>query len=260
LYRRLDADKVIATIDRLERRISERFPDASLGKAADELLRIARESAQRVEELKRPNIPLRGGIALLLIGLVAVLSNLIPALRLSWKIQGGTELIQTLDAVLESVFFLGGGSLFLVTLESRLKRRRALAVIHELRSLAHIVDMHQLTKDPEQLLVGGPRTASSPVRTMTDFQLMRYLDYSSELLALTAKVAALYVEGLADPVVLAAVDEVEDLTDGFSRKIWQKITLLEQIAERRAEGEVRRPLSLLGRGTRGGIARRQRVG
>jgi hypothetical protein len=50
--------------------------------------------------------------------------------------------------------------------------------------MAHIVDMHQLTKDPEQLVGGGPRTRSSPKRTMTPFQLARYLDYSTELLAI----------------------------------------------------------------------------
>jgi hypothetical protein len=30
-------------------------------------------------------------------------------------------------------------------------------------------------------------------------------------------------------VLLDAVDDVEDLTSGFSRKIWQKITILEQL-------------------------------
>src|SRR5258708_24597219 len=34
---------------------------------------------------------------------------------------------------------------------SRIKRARALKAMHELRSLAHIIDMHQLTKDHESL-------------------------------------------------------------------------------------------------------------
>jgi hypothetical protein len=259
VYRRLDAEKIIATIERLERRIRERFPDASLAHATDELLRIARESAGRIEELARPNIPLRAAIGVLLAGLVVVLFMLVPTLRLNWQIQGGTELIQTLDALLEALFFIGGSIAFLVTIESRLKRSKALAVIHELRSLAHIVDMHQLTKDPEHLLAAGPRTASSPERKMTDFELQRYLDYSSELLALTGKVAALYMEGLADPVVLSAVDEIETLTDGFSRKIWQKITILEQVAERRRAqaSKLAPPRPLIGAGTTGDKLRRR---
>ena len=45
--------------------------------------------------------------------------------------------------------------------------------------------------------------------------------------ALIAKIAALYVQGFQDPVLLDAVDDMEDLTAGFSRKIWQKLTILE---------------------------------
>ena len=42
--------------------------------------------------------------------------------------------------------------LFLFSLEGRLKRRTALRMLHRLRSIAHVVDMHQLTKDPENVL------------------------------------------------------------------------------------------------------------
>jgi hypothetical protein len=86
--------------------------------------------------------------------------------------------------------------------------------------------MHQLTKDPEQLLSNPPSTASSPARTMSRAELGRYLDYCSEMLSLTSKIAALYVERFDDSVTLAAVNEIESLTAGLSRKIWQKITML----------------------------------
>jgi hypothetical protein len=120
----------------------------------------------------------------------------------------------------------------LVTIETRLKRRRALRMIHQLRSLAHIVDMHQLTKDPERVLSGQPDTASSPVRTMTLPELGRYLDYCSELLSVTSKVAALLVQYFDDAVVLSSVNEIEDLTTGLSSKIWQKITILDHALSR----------------------------
>jgi hypothetical protein len=64
---------------------------------------------------------------------------------------------------------------------------------------------------------------------MTPFELNRYLDYCSETLALISKIAALYVQEFQDPVLLDAVDDVEDLSAGFSRKIWQKITILENL-------------------------------
>ena len=67
-------------------------------------------------------------------------------------------------------------------------------------------------------------------RAMTPFDLNRYLDYCSDALALICKIAALYVQGFQDPVLLDAVDDVEeDLTTGFSRKSWQKITILENM-------------------------------
>ena len=47
------------------------------------------------------------------------------------------------------------------------------------------------------------------------------------MLSLVGKLAALYVEKFDDGVALAAVDSIEDLTTGLSRKIWQKITLVE---------------------------------
>jgi len=58
-------------------------------------------------------------------------------------------------------------------------------------------------------------------------ELGGYLDYCSELLSLTSKLAALYAERFSDSVVLQAVDEVETLTTGLSRKIWQKIMMLD---------------------------------
>ena len=38
--------------------------------------------------------------------------------------------------------------------------------------------------------------------------------------------AALYIQDFDDEVALAAVNEVEDLTTGLSRKIWQKLMIL----------------------------------
>ncbi len=71
-------------------------------------------------------------------------------------------------------------------------------------------------------------TPSSPKQEMDAYQLMRYLDYCSEMLSLTGKVAAIYAQDFRDAVVLNAVNEVENLTTGLSRKIWQKIMILDK--------------------------------
>src|ERR1044071_8778801 len=98
------------------------------------------------------------------------------------------------------------------SIRERVKRNRILRAIHELRSIAHIVDMHQLTKDPDRYLLKATFTESSPKRTMTLFELGRYFDYCRDALALISKVAAMYVEGFFDEVALEAVDEIEALT------------------------------------------------
>jgi poly-beta-hydroxyalkanoate depolymerase len=64
---------------------------------------------------------------------------------------------------------------------------------------------------------------------MSAYELTRYLDYCSEMLSLAGKVAALYAQNFPDAVVLAAVNEVETLTTGLSRKIWQKIMILNKL-------------------------------
>jgi hypothetical protein len=230
MYRELDVQQVVATAAILERRIQERFPSSGLGKVASELHQVAREAGDVAHWLARPIRWLRLltlGMALVLVaGLVAGLSMI--QLDLAAKNLG--ELAQAVEALVNDVVFLGIGIYFLVNLENRIKRKRVLAALHVLRSIAHIVDMHQLTKDPERLLHPGPDTASSPKREMNTFELARYLDYASELLAITSKVGAIYVQHFDDTDSVEAASDVESLTVGLSRKVWQKIVLLERVS------------------------------
>ena len=226
MYRNLDPEKIAQTIGRLRDRIAERFPDSSLSRIAGEVVEVTREAVTNSEWAGRPHLGLRFVVALLTLAMMAIFVGGIVSVKFPNSAPDFFNLLQLLEAGLNDLVFIGAAIFFLFTLESRLKRRRVLKALHELRSLAHIVDIHQLTKDPERLLQDGQDTASSPKRTMSQFELSRYLDYCSEMLSLIGKVAALYVQKFDDPVVLAAVDEVEDLTTGLSRKIWQKITVL----------------------------------
>ena len=228
MYRSLDSEKIVDTIRTLYQRIDERFPDSGLGKVCRELLTIAGESQERSAWIAKPHRALRVITWLVLIimagGMVVVLASA------AWP-RGGFELVglvQGLEAGLNITILFGAAALFLITVEVRIKRKRALKAIHELRALAHVIDMHQLTKDPERLRARGD-TASSPKRTLRAPELIRYLDYCSEMLSLIGKLAALYVQKFDDPVALAAVNEVEELTTGLSRKIWQKIMILNVI-------------------------------
>ena len=59
MYRSLDSEKIVDTIDLLRRRIEERFPESGLGKVCRELLTIARESQERSAWIARPHKALR---------------------------------------------------------------------------------------------------------------------------------------------------------------------------------------------------------
>ena len=230
MYRSLDPEKTIATLRTLSNRIEERFPGASLNRVCVELLAIAEETTGRINWLSRPHAWIR----------LAVFAVIGFAIYLGWQVlkqlkelkdlnveAGGLE-IQDLEAAANAVFLLGAALLFLVTLESRIKRSRVLSAVNELRAISHVIDMHQLTKDPSQVIAGvGHRTPSSPQRTLTAYQLTRYLDYCTEMLSLVGKLAALYAQSNSDSVVLQSVNDIETLTNGISRKIWQKIMILD---------------------------------
>jgi hypothetical protein len=75
-----------------------------------------------------------------------------------------SDFLQGLESAINDFVLLGVAIYFLATAETRMKRKRALAALHVLRSMAHIIDMHQLTKDPEQFAKDRSLTPSSPKR------------------------------------------------------------------------------------------------
>ncbi|ANP47152.1 hypothetical protein [Candidatus Viadribacter manganicus] len=227
----LRADRVLATLEQLQTRINARFPEAGLSLVCADVIDTARFSARDARDLARPRPLWRlGAISIVALGVAAqVLAFRFLDIQVSTLT--APEMLQGLEAAVNLLILFGGATWFLLTLEERMKRERALDALHRLRQLAHVIDMHQLTKDPTVVL--DPRkTAASPDRTMTQFELTRYLDYCAEMLSLIGKLAALYADRVRDSVVIAAVNDVEDLTAGLGRKIWQKITIIGALEER----------------------------
>ena len=230
-HRSLDAEAIAATIERLCQRVEVRFPGSGLAGVCRELDAVADRAAETSAWIGRPILPLRVAVGLLVALILAGLVVTLGALRAPVEPLTLAELVQAIEAGVNDLVFVAIAVFFLLTLETRLKRRRALEAIHELRSIAHVIDMHQLTKDPEWVLDRGRETGVLPPRTMNRFELSRYLDYCSEALSLTGKVAALYMRDFDDAVALQAVNEVEALTTGLSRKIWQKLSILYSMGE-----------------------------
>lgn len=237
----LDADKVLATVRTLRDRIGERFPNAGLHQQATELVQIGERARERIRWISRPNWLLRVFTCLLVVaivaGFVALFFKFKPDVE-GWKFQ---DVVGLIEAGVNDIILISLGIFFLVTLETRIKRRRALNSLHELRSMAHVIDMHQLTKDPDRLFRNRTDTSHSPKSSMSAFELRRYLDYCSEMLSLTSKIASTYLQNFDDSATAATVNEIENLTTGLSRKIWQKIMIIQEVANSQTGGSLQPP-------------------
>lgn len=219
-------EKIVNTLEVLEVRIGERFPDANLRVLCQEILQLSKESRQKIDWLEKPDIRWRllsFFIIALGVGLIAYTFSLA---KFDLRQITFTDIITLSEAAVNDLVLLGAALFFLFTLETRVKRSRAMTQLNELRALAHVIDMHQLTKDPNMMGEGHLRTSNSPKRELSKFELQRYLEYCSEMLSLIGKVAALYAQHLPDEVVINAANDIEKLTTGLSQKIWQKLSIL----------------------------------
>lgn len=222
----LDAEKLTTTARQLRSRIAERFPGSGLYETCGELVSAIESAREVCAVIARPLWWLRILVGVVIAVILGLFVGALAVLKAPDRLYELGQVVQILEPGVNIVVLIGAMALFLLTVETRMKRRRTLRAIHGLRDLAHLVDVHQLTKGPDRLLVEGEDTASSPTRVMTPFQMGRYLNYCSEMHSLIGKIAALYAQHIQDPVALGAVDGVESLTTHLSRKIWQKIMML----------------------------------
>jgi hypothetical protein len=229
-FRRIDATLVHETIVKLEARIAAYFPESGLRRVAQDLIAVSADTTRRIRVIRRRSV-VRRMLAWLLSALIVTILGAIPLMLRPGRVETLAEAVGVIEAALSAAFFIGASLLFLLTWESRMRHNRTIEAVHELRALAHVVDMHQLTKDPPMLLgaeTASAATALTPPRTYTPFELQRYLDYCSEMLALISKIGVLYVQDTTDAATITVVDDIEDLTSGLSRKCWQKIMVIQR--------------------------------
>jgi hypothetical protein len=224
---RLDPTRILETSRRLEARVKERFPDRGLAQIATEIVALTERITAETLVLTQPIWALRlltGAIVLAGTAVFIWVGSLVPLNQFGRE---AIASVQTIEAAINTALLAALGLVALVRLEARIKRRRVARGLHELRSVIHVIDMHQLTKDPVTLSPGYVPTAASPEHDLTAPQLLRYLDYASELLAVTGKLAALYAQAVPDEGVADAVNDIEMLGSNLSRKVWQKIMIVE---------------------------------
>ncbi len=199
----LDHDKLCTTIDRLCLRIHGRFPQSSLLQVCRDLHEICLNAQTDITAISKPNWLLRGGVLAFIVAVVVTMGfafvSGLSALQIGTSGSNVFDFIQAVEAGLNGIFLVGAALLVLISLENRMKRHRVIQAINRLRG---------------------------PERQLSQFQLSRYLDYCAEMLSLVGKVGFLYVQNYHDPEATNAVNDLENLTTGLARKIWQKIMLL----------------------------------
>ncbi|MFD2026489.1 hypothetical protein [Promicromonospora aerolata] len=224
---KLEPAPVIETARRLRDRVGARFPGRGIQRVAQELAALTEQVADTSADTRRRSRLVRAGSR----GLIAVVV-LVALVAFGFAVEAafteapdnGLDWLPLIESAVNDLVFVAIAVVVLHSVPERVQRTDLLAKLHRLRSLAHIIDMHQLTKEPESL-----RDAFEDADgDLTPEQVEYYLEYCTELLSLVAKAAALCAEESQDDVVLNTVSTIETLTMGMSRKVWQKITVLSE--------------------------------
>ena len=148
----LESEKIISSLELLSRRIYERFPQSGLYQVSKQLLTFGQNAQEDLEWVARPILPLRIGSVLLVSLLIFATVWTFRSLVVSEDLLRLEKFIPLLEAGINDLLLISAGIFFLVSVETRIKRRRVLGSLHRLRVFAHIIDMHQLHKDPERVL------------------------------------------------------------------------------------------------------------
>jgi hypothetical protein len=226
---RLEARYIANAAAKLEARIRARLPGRRLADVAERLSKMVPEIHDGFEtSYHRYQVTRWWSRALSTVIVVGTVVTLVVAFR--DQVHSGNlhprDLVPVAESTINDIVFASIAVFFLWALPERRERRTLVGLLHQLRTLAHVVDMHQLDKDPEQARTDYVPTDKSPPNRMNAEELHHYFDYCSELVSLIAKTAALCAERTSDPVVLGTVSNLETLAAQMSQKIWQKISLL----------------------------------
>ena len=118
------SSELMKTCIRLHSRIHDRFPEAGLAKTCDKLMAIAKEADRTIAWIKRPNWVIRVAAWTIILFLVLPLIKSWVALKISFSGMNAADFFQMIDAGFNSIVLLGAADVFLMTFETRRKRKR----------------------------------------------------------------------------------------------------------------------------------------
>lgn len=229
----LDGARVLAAVTDLRDRISAQFADHGLARVAGSLVDLVDRASQQTRathrRVARTRVVAHTGAVLALLVMLGVLAL---ALRRTLADTPGDLItwIPLVESTINNVVFVAIAVVFLWAVPERRERAGLLALLHELRSMAHVVDMHQVTKGTQWIRPGSESPPQDQPRQLSRVELHAYLGYCTELLSLVAKTAALCAERSSDARVLDTVSDIETLSTELSSTISQKVMLLARLA------------------------------
>lgn len=213
---RLDPARIIETAENLAREVGEKLPGSSLAGLAVKLLHVAHATEERARRARRPIYAIRVLSLLAISASLLALWYLLRHIHARWEFGTITEVFEAADAGFNLLILLAGALWFLITIENRIKRRKALMYIEELREFLHVIDVTQLFYTP---LVYNPDPAAA--RTSATFDYTYFL-FCTQMLAVISNLAPLYTRGAAGDSILRAASEVEMLANAITVKLLSK--------------------------------------
>ena len=172
-YREINPTKLIDSVGKMADRVEEQFPSSGLSAVANEVAAVAEGTVARVAEIKKPRIGLRIGVGIMV--LLVLSGPLLFSFLLSFseEVTNLGDFLEATDAGLHMLLVLAGGIYFLVGMENRMRRNQALDAIAEFRSLTHLVDLHQINKNPGLDSLKPPENDKRTVRSDEALEMMR---------------------------------------------------------------------------------------
>jgi hypothetical protein len=222
---------IVDRIRILSFRIHDRFPKSSLKEHSFNFVQFSKDFKVKIDNSKKWSkmfLIWQGALILITVVCSAVLMvHLIEVLP-----DSKLETLPILNAFFNMSFIFFSCFYFLFTVDRWYSRKRISELLIELKNYIHVADMHQINKDPNHFHDEYISAENSPTKSLTKFELQRYLDYTHEFISLSSKLSCLILDKFHDDQeIISSVNEVDLLCNGISSKIWQKIIVLNSIEE-----------------------------
>jgi hypothetical protein len=207
---RLDPARIIKTAENLAQRVKDSLPGSGLADLAVELAGIAHATNEHARQIRRPIYAIRAASWLAVSASLLGLWYLVTHIRTRWDFMTISELFAGTNLLI----LLAGALWFLINIEERVKRKKALAFIGELREFIHVIDVTQLYHTPE-LYKANPAASRTPLNHT-------YFLFCTEMLAVISNLAPLYARGVSGDSIWRATSEVEMLANAIAVKLVSK--------------------------------------